>query len=103
MDPQQFYSCLFLLRVSWKALERAGIMPSTLRGSRTRVFAEDVAAACDHVPLHPDSTPNIVIGPPDHHVIHRFPYRERLRSGRTEDGTHRCASGGGQISANWPG
>ncbi|MEU1827544.1 SDR family NAD(P)-dependent oxidoreductase, partial [Streptomyces abikoensis] len=35
MDPQQ----RLLLEVSWEAIERAGIVPSTLAGSRTSVYA----------------------------------------------------------------
>ncbi|SCL50324.1 type I polyketide synthase [Micromonospora peucetia] len=54
MDPQQ----RLFLETSWEAVERAGIDPTTLRGSRTGVFAglmyHDYTAHLQHLPAELD-------------------------------------------------
>ncbi|MEU7935206.1 type I polyketide synthase [Micromonospora echinofusca] len=54
MDPQQ----RLFLETSWEAVERAGIDPTTLRGSRTGVFAglmyHDYSAHLQHLPAELD-------------------------------------------------
>ncbi|MGI5292821.1 hypothetical protein ACQEVF_57255 [Nonomuraea polychroma] len=47
---------------------------------------QDLAAACDHVPLHPDTALNVVHANPDKHVLYRHPYREWRLPGRTSSG-----------------
>lgn len=47
---------------------------------------QDIAAACEHVPLHPGPALNAVRATAAGHVVHRFPYRERRLPGRTEEG-----------------
>jgi hypothetical protein len=52
---------------------------------------DDVAVACEHTPLFPAPALNVARATPQRHVVHRFPYTERLlRRGRfRKRGLHR--------------
>ena len=63
-------------------------LAAAARADEVAIFWEtqDIAAACEHVPLYPDPGLNALLATADTHVVHRFPYRERQLPGRTTEG-----------------
>ena len=65
IDPQQ----RMLLEVSWEALERAGIAPDTLQGSRTGVFVGISSSDYEHRRLESSVPLNSYVGTGNAHSI----------------------------------
>ncbi|MEU4234866.1 hypothetical protein AB0F17_62225 [Nonomuraea sp. NPDC026600] len=51
---------------------------------------QDIAVACDLVPLHPDSAVNVLAASRRRHWVYRYPYAEQQLPGRTEHGQIPC-------------
>jgi hypothetical protein len=70
------------------AISEMSNLAAAARADEVAIFWEtqDIAAACEHVPLHPEPALNAVLATPGAHVVHRFPYRERQLPGLTANG-----------------
>ncbi len=70
------------------AIAEMSALAAAARATDVAVFYEtqDIAIACDLVPLHSGTAMVAVEASPDGRVVHRFPYREKVLPGQAPDG-----------------